>query len=67
MLFATAATGFKSGGFNSRRLRPNSDWEFEEENSSSIEAGVKSYLLDRQLMLNATIYRSDVEDFRKLR
>jgi len=65
MLFATAATGFKSGGFNSRRLRPNSDWEFEEENSTSIEAGVKSYLLDRQLMLNATIYRSDVEDFQE--
>ena len=65
MLFATAATGFKSGGFNSRRLKPGSTWEFEEENSTSIEAGIKSFLMDRKLMLNATIYRSDVEDFQE--
>ena len=48
MLFASAARGYKAGGFNSVQVnsffRPEKVWNF--------EAGVKSTLLDRRLRLN---------------
>jgi len=63
MLFLATSTGFKSGGFNSRRLRPGVEVEFDAEESITYEAGIKSYLLDRKLMLNATIYDMTLDDF----
>ena len=63
MLFLTSSTGFKSGGFNSRRLKPGEEVEFEGGESITFEGGIKSYLLDRQLMLNATVFHMTLEDF----
>ncbi len=63
MLFLTSSTGFKSGGFNSRRLKPSAEVEFEGEESITFEGGIKSYLLDRQFMLNATVFHTTLEDF----
>jgi len=63
MLFLTSSTGFKSGGFNSRRLVPGALVEFDAEESITFEGGIKSFLFDRQLMLNATVYHMTLEDF----
>ena len=66
MLFATWSTGYKSGGFNSsggaqalgedRRI-------FGPEESTNYELGVKSKLLDRSMTANATLYRTDLDNF----
>ncbi|MBN7797576.1 TonB-dependent receptor [Parahaliea mediterranea] len=66
MLFATASTGYKSGGFNSeggsvalgeeRRI-------FGPELATNYELGVKSTLLDGSMTANVTAYRTDLEDF----
>ncbi len=65
MLFATASTGFKSGGFNSRRLPPGTPVQFANEDSITFEAGIKSTLLDQRLRLNATVYQTTIEDFQE--
>lgn len=65
--FVTYATGYKSGGLNSaggaaalgaRRL-------FESETAEDWEVGVKSVLLDRRLLLNVTLFRTDLDDFQE--
>lgn len=65
--FVTYSTGYKSGGLNSaggaqplgaKRL-------FDSEKSSDWEAGVKSVLFDRRLLLNVTLYRTRLEDFQE--
>ena len=63
MLFFTSSTGFKSGGFNSRRVPAGSVIEFEEEESLTFETGLKSFFLDRTTMLNLTIFHTTIEDF----
>ena len=65
MVFATASTGFKSGGFNSRRLPPASALEFDNEDSITYEGGVKSTFSDGRVLLNATIYHTTVENFQE--
>ena len=65
MVFATAATGFKSGGFNSRRLNVGDPFDFGPENSTTYEAGVKSELFERRLVLNATVFQMTLEDFQE--
>lgn len=66
MLFATWSTGYKSGGFNSnggtqplggdRRI-------FAPEETTNYELGVKSKLLDGAMTANATLYRTDLDNF----
>lgn len=63
MLFLTSSTGFKSGGFNSRRLVPGAAVEFDAEESITFEGGIKSFLYDRKVMLNATVFHMTLEDF----
>lgn len=63
MLFATASTGFKSGGFNSNA--GSKDRLFDEETSETIELGVKSTLLSGLVTANATLFRTDVNDFQE--
>ena len=65
MLFGAVSTGFKSGGYNSRRLPEGSSLEFEDETSISYEMGVKGYFADRTLMVNATAYHTTLEDFQE--
>ncbi len=66
MLFATASTGFKGGGFNSggsgaalgrdRRI-------FQEEESTNYELGIKSTLGGGRATLNVTLYHTELDDF----
>ncbi|MDC0517017.1 TonB-dependent receptor [Porticoccaceae bacterium] len=65
MLFATAATGTKGGGFDGRFLQTNDNpyFEYDEEQALSYELGVKTHLLDGRMTLNATAFVSTVEDY----
>ncbi|MDX9999177.1 MAG: TonB-dependent receptor [Phenylobacterium sp.] len=65
MTFATVATGFKAGGFNTRRVDAGTPYEFEPEESITYEAGIKTTLLDRRLMLNATVFNMLLKDFQE--
>ena len=56
--YGTFSTGFRSGGFNA----PGLD-DFKAEKLSNYEIGVKSTLLDRRLILNASAYFADSKDF----
>lgn len=61
MLFASASTGTKSGGFNGVAAEGASP-EFDEENTTNYEIGVKSQLFDNRLQLNATAFHTVFED-----
>lgn len=67
MGFVTYSTGYKSGGLNSaggttplgqKRL-------FNSETSTDYEVGVKSQFFDRRLQVNATAYRTELNDFQE--
>lgn len=65
MLFSTVSTGFKSGGFNSaasatalglRRI-------YGPESTTSYEVGAKTASMGNRLIVNATLYRMDIEGY----
>jgi iron complex outermembrane receptor protein len=56
--YGTYSTGFRSGGFNA----PGLD-NFKAERLSNFEAGVKSTLLDKRLILDASVYYADSHNF----
>jgi iron complex outermembrane receptor protein len=62
MVFASAATGTKSGGFNTVNGSVD-EREFDDESTISYELGIKSMLLDSRLRLNATVFYSEVQDY----
>jgi iron complex outermembrane receptor protein len=65
MLYASAAKGYKSGGFNTRPVsnQPNLGVnQFKPETAMTFEAGVRSEWFGRRLRLNATVFHSDYED-----
>ena len=60
-LFATAARGFKAGGFDNAPL--NADHlKYAAEKGTSAEIGVKSRLLDGAMVLNTTAFYSLLDD-----
>lgn len=61
MLYAAYSTGFKSGGFDARSNSVAS-WEFEDEEATTYEIGMKSFLLDSRLEFNAAAYYTDYDD-----
>jgi iron complex outermembrane receptor protein len=61
MLYASAAKGFKAGGFDARGNRA-SNFEYEDENVLALEAGLKGRYLDGTLELNAALFQSQYED-----
>lgn len=63
MLYALAATGYKTGGYNARSSAVGVPVEFDAENSETIEVGMKSLLLDNRLVLNVDAYRMKLKDF----
>ena len=65
MLFASAATGTKSPGFNAPGSPPGNE-EFSEETTNNYELGIKSQLLDDRLKLNATAFYSKFDDLQFL-
>ncbi|HET9313143.1 MAG TPA: TonB-dependent receptor [Nitrospira sp.] len=63
LLFATLSTGFKSGGFNGANANTHQQLQpYEPEELLSVEAGIKSSLLDNQMRLNASVFWYDYED-----
>lgn len=65
MVFATWATGFKSGGFDSGGGSPASGQRriFNPELTENFEIGLKSQILDRRLTANATVFRTDIDEY----
>ncbi len=61
MTYFSASTGFKAGGFDARGNNTDS-WEFEEEEATSYEYGIKSSLLDNTLEVNLAIYRTEYDN-----
>ncbi|HEX4506927.1 MAG TPA: TonB-dependent receptor, partial [Alphaproteobacteria bacterium] len=74
--YASYARGYKAGGFNLERescpnmpgcalgsLATSSDTHFPAENADSYEVGIKSTLLDRTLILNATLFLQHYRNF----
>ena len=64
MVYASAAKGVRSGGFNTANPVSAtgilaSEVPYEEETNWTYEAGVKSRLFDRRLMLNVSVFRTD--------
>ena len=66
-LYATYATGFKSGGFNNgASARPLGPLRiFDSETVTNYELGMKSQWFDRALTVNLTLYRMDVDGFQE--
>ena len=65
MVFAAAATGSKSPGFNNPGS-PLGNEEFSEETTDNYELGVKTQLLDDRLKLNATAFYAKFDDLQFL-
>jgi iron complex outermembrane receptor protein len=63
MTYVSVAEGSKSGGFNGRASTPEEFTRFEPEKVWAYEAGLRSYLFDRRLRVNATAYYSDYKNF----
>lgn len=74
MVYASAARGFKAGGFNLERSSaplvannsnpsPVDDTSFASETVDSYELGFKSTLFDRSLLFNATAFHQTFSDF----
>lgn len=61
MFYGSAVTGFKSGGFDAR-ANNTSSFEFEEEEATSFEFGVKTSLFDNTLEVNAAYYKTDYDN-----
>jgi iron complex outermembrane receptor protein len=62
MGYASASTGFKSGGFNGRGATIAAITTVDEETVLSYELGVKSTLADGRVRLNANYYRNEYDD-----
>ena len=65
MLFATASTGYKSGGFNSEGggVPLNEKRIFGPEDTTNYELGVKSRLFGNSMTANITLYRTVLDEF----
>jgi len=66
MLYASAATGYKSGGVNPRPFFPQQLNVFNPETMTSFEVGIKSTLANNSLRLNAAVFTTDYEDIQLL-
>ncbi|RKR03817.1 TonB-dependent receptor [Maricaulis maris] len=62
MLYGLASRGFKSGGFDGRSNTPFDANPYDPEFVWSYEAGIKSTLMDGELVLNAAVFRNDYTD-----
>ena len=65
MLYASAAKGYKSGGFNTRPVanQPNLGInQFKPETAVTYEVGIRSEWFRRRLRLNATVFHTEYRD-----
>jgi len=63
MVFASASTGFKSGGFNSDGGNTVIPRIFQSETVDNFELGLKSTLFSSTLMTNLTFFLTEIENF----
>lgn len=66
MLFATASSGYKSGGFNTDGVFPaltRAQRIFGPEDTNNWEIGMKSEWMDKAVRLNVTAFRMDIDGF----
>jgi iron complex outermembrane receptor protein len=63
MTYASISRGFKSGGYDQRRVTTTENGEFDEETATNYELGWKGTWIDRRLQVNGTFYFVDYEDF----
>jgi iron complex outermembrane receptor protein len=63
MTYASVSRGFKSGGFDQRRIPVDETGEFEDETSTSYELGWKGTWYERRLQVNGTFFYVDYDDF----
>jgi iron complex outermembrane receptor protein len=63
MTYASISRGFKSGGFDQRRVPADESGEFEDETSTSYELGWKGTWYERRLQVNGTFFYVDYDDF----
>ena len=67
MVFASYATGFKSGGFDTSAGTTGAigatNRTFNPESTKNYELGVKSQLFDNRVVANATLYRTDITQY----
>ena len=61
LMYATWAKGFRSGGFNGFAA-PLDNRSFDEEVSTTYEAGIKATLVDGRITADASIYHIEYED-----
>ncbi|HRL06734.1 MAG TPA: TonB-dependent receptor, partial [Brevundimonas diminuta] len=66
-LYASWSRGRKNGGFNLDRgqtnLVPDASRAFPAESADAFEAGIKSVMLDRRLLVSAAAFRQTYDDF----
>ena len=63
MIYGYVATGYSSGGFNSRQNPENGLFTYPESETITYEIGYKSTLLDGAMTLNVAAYYNDFEDY----
>jgi outer membrane receptor protein involved in Fe transport len=61
MFYATASEGFKAGGFDARGVKQG-DFEFEDEEVSGYEVGLKSSFAGGKAQVNIAYFDSDYDD-----
>lgn len=61
-VYATVQTGTRAGGFNTTTTQPEFI-PYDPETSITYELGAKSSWLDRRLVVNASVFRFDQDDF----
>ncbi|MEH3107851.1 MAG: TonB-dependent receptor [Sphingomonas fennica] len=59
MLYASAATGARLPGYNTRPQQPTQVTSYDGDETIAYEAGVKADLFDRRLRINATAFYTD--------
>ncbi|MEO0439025.1 MAG: TonB-dependent receptor [Pseudomonadota bacterium] len=62
MVFASVATGTKSGGFNTTNGTADQR-EFDDESTINYELGLKSTLLQQRLRVNASLFFTQIDDY----
>jgi len=60
--FISLSRGYKSGGFNLGPAVPDEYREFDSESLLNLEAGIKAFLLDRTLRVNASVFAARHQD-----
>ncbi len=63
MVYASVATGYSSGGFNSRTNPETGSFTFDESETIAYEVGYKATLMDGAMTLNIAAYYNDFKDF----